>query len=472
LLERLEAVEISLSQCKKIIDFRIDANTYKKDYLLTEKLLTEIECNNVENLSLSVQNFGAYSLCSYINFTEEGIPFLMTENIRHNYIDWNIRKYVDIESHKMLYKSHCTKGQVLVTMAGEYLGRAAVYNKDFICSSNQAIAKITLKDNINPYTVSTFLNSKHGQNQINRFRTITGQPNINMSQIKNLMLPTFSEEYDKGIEDIMQTSESLKEASLIMYSQAEEILLNEIGLLNFRTKEEPINVKNFAESFGVSGRLDAEYYQKKYEEYENSIIKNKSGFTYIKNEFEHITTNSKKDKLEYNYIEIGDVNVGDGSCKSNLIEVEALPANAKTLVEKGDILISNVRPYRGAITLIDFQQENLIVSGAFTVLREKSNSKFSNEVLKVLLRTPIYKDWLLKFNVGTSYPVIKDVDVLELPIPFISILNQKIITEKIQESQKLKKQSEKLLEIAKRSVEIAIEENEVKALKYIKQNMI
>lgn len=44
---------------------------------------------------------------------------------------------------------------------------------------------------------------------------------------------------------------------------------------------------------------------------------------------------------------------------------------------------------------------NFSVSGAFTVLREKADSKFSKETLKVLLRTQMYWEWLLKFNIGT-----------------------------------------------------------------------
>ncbi len=478
LLERLEAVEINLTECKNVIDFRIDANTYKKDYLLTEKLLLKLNCKSIESISKSVQNFGAYSLCNFINFQDSGIPFLMTENIRHNYIEWNIQKYVDDESHKMLYKSHCSKGQVLVTMAGEYLGRVAVYDKDSICSSNQAIAKITLNKGFNNYIISTFLNSKHGQNQINRYRTITGQPNINMSLIKSLIIPTFRENFESSIEKIVKLSQEKREDSKSTYSQAETILLEELGLdattspvrvLN-PDRADNINIKSFNDSFGASGRLDAEYYQPKYENFEELVKKNIKGFTYIKSEFEHVKTNSKKEEFGYNYIEIGDVNVSDGSCKCNYVETVNLPANAKTLVKKGDILISNVRPYRGAVSIIDFEIENLIVSGAFTVLREKENSKFSNEVLKVLLRTSIYKEWLLKFNVGTSYPVIKDDDVLQLPIPIISIETQKIITQKIQESQKLKKQSEHLLEVAKRAVEIAIEENEEVAMEFIKAN--
>jgi len=163
------------------------------------------------------------------------------------------------------------------------------------------------------------------------------------------------------------------------------------------------------------------------------------------------------------------VNVSDSSCKSNFVKTKDLPANAKTLVKKGDILISKVRPYRGAVTLINFDQKDLIVSGAFTVLREKETSIFSNEVLKVLLRTKEYKEWLLKFNVGTSYPVIKDIDVLNLSIPKISNKVQETITDKIQLSSNLKKQSEYLLEVAKRAVEIAIEENEDIALEFVKK---
>ena len=157
-MDGLEAMEINLSVCKEIIDFRIDASTYTKEYVRTDKLLKKLQAKTINDNMTDIQNFGAYSLCSYINFVDDGIPFLMTQNVRHNYIDWNNIRYVDEASHKMLYKSHCSENQVLVTMAGEYLGRVAVYNKDFICSSNQAIAKVTLKDGISPYYFSTYLN--------------------------------------------------------------------------------------------------------------------------------------------------------------------------------------------------------------------------------------------------------------------------------------------------------------------------
>ena len=85
MLEGLDAVEIALSTCREIIDFRIDANTYKKEYLESAELLKKMKTQSVGEISNSIQNFGAYSLCNFINFQDEGIPFLMTKNVREKF---------------------------------------------------------------------------------------------------------------------------------------------------------------------------------------------------------------------------------------------------------------------------------------------------------------------------------------------------------------------------------------------------
>ncbi len=454
--------------CIKVIDFRIDANTYRKDYIETEKLLELKKTLTIEQLSSSVQNFGAYSLCNLINFFDSGIPFLMTENIRHNYIDWSIHKYVDSISHELLYKSHCHRNQLLVTMAGEYLGRVAVYDKDEVCSSNQAIAKVTLKPGISPYIVSTFLNSKHGQNQINRLKTITGQPNINMSLIKSLSCPVFSEDFQLKIEQTIISSHKKQEDSKQLYKEAEELLLSELGLLDFIPNDDNIAIKSFSNSFSISGRLDSEYYQPKYDDIEQRIYS--KPHTFIDKEFSQITTSFNKTKDGYNYIEIGDVNVSDGVHSYNYVVTEELPANAKIKVANGDLIVSTVRPYRGAVSIINTDDTDLVVSGAFTVLRAKPENNYRIQVLQVLLRTQVYKDFMLKYNVGSSYPVIKDENIMNLPIPLLCDKVQEFIEAKIKESFVLKEQSKQLLELAKRAVEVAIEDSEDSAFKLIGDN--
>ncbi len=115
---------------------------------------------------------------------------------------------------------------------------------------------------------------------------------------------------------------------------------------------------------------------------------------------------------KHNYLEIGDIDVGNGSSTSHVVAEEELPANAKIMAKAGDIVVSTVRPYRGAVSVL--RENELLVSGAFTVLRQKGS--YPPQTLQALFRTDLYKEWLLKYNVGTSYPVIKDDDVLDIPM--------------------------------------------------------
>lgn len=463
MLERLEISIINSSVCENIVDFRIDADTYKKKYLREEAILKGLKSKPIEKVITSIQNFGAYSLCNEINFVEDGIPFLMTQNVRDNYISWDNIRYVDKRSHEMLHKSHCKKGQVLITMAGEYLGKAAVYDKDFISSSNQAVAKLTLKDDYSPYYVSTFINCKYGQNQISRFRTRTGQPNINMGLIKSLLIPYMNKDFSIKIEHLVLEAQKILLQANKKYEDATNLVEKELELDKLKIEDENMTVKSFSESFQSTGRLDAEYYQLKYDAYEKHIKEYINGYTTPKDCFNLVETKCPKVLKEYPYVEIGDIDIGTGNAVFNMVETENLPANAKIMTRKGDLLVSTVRPYRGAVAVLN--EDNLLVSGAFTVLRKKST--YPAQTLQVLLRIKMYKDWLLKFNVGTSYPVIKDDDVLNIPIPNFDDDVHLKIEKYVNESQTTRNRSLELLSIAKKAVEIAIENSEEEALKWL-----
>ena len=90
-------------------------------------------------------------------------------------------------------------------------------------------------------------------------------------------------------------------------------------------------------------------------------------------------------------------------------------------------------------------------------------------MLQALLRTSTYRDWLLRFNVGTSYPVIKDEDVLNMPIPILGDDIKQDVVAKVNESASLRRQSKQLLEYAKQAVEMAIEQGEDAALVWLKE---
>ena len=464
-MDGLEAIEINISICKKIIDFRIDASTYKKDYVRTDKILKGMNPSTIEKEMKSIQNFGAYSLCNDIVFVDEGIPFLMTQNVRYNYINWNHVRCIDGASHKMLYKSHCKKNQVLVTMAGEYLGRVAVYDKDFICSSNQAIAKITLKDGVSPYYVSTFLNSRYGQNQINRFKTITGQPNINMALIKSLMVPIMSDKICDAITEIVVAANEKFDKSRRLIEKAEIFLSEDIGINTYVESKEKFSIKKFS-CVNLSGRFDAEYYQDKYDDY-NRILKGYSnGYGLIKDICIIKDKNYiPEDKEEYSYIELANVGQeGDISDCDKLLGVE-LPTRARRIVATDDVIISSVEGSLSKCALVTEEYNGFICTNGFYVLK---SSVINPETLLMLFKSKFIQELMKKGCSGTILSAIGKEELEEIPLPIINDNIQEKVKEMVSDSNLARKQGEKLLKKAIILMEIAIEQGEEKALSMYK----
>lgn len=393
-------------------------------------------------------------------------------NVLSGILSDNNVEYISEQHHKKLRKSALAPRDVLISCVGANIGYAAIVPDDIGIANivrNVALIRSNSCEFANEYLHAYFCSS-YGKNLYIRMNTGNAQPLVSLDYIKTLPVYKPSIDFQNKIKNLVNFSLNALRKSKNTYVSAEMVLLNTLGMGDFSPSADAINVKSFKDSFAATGRLDAEYYQPKYEDYEQTVINHSAGFTTIAAEFDLVKETSQREKSAYNYIEISDVSIGDGAANFNRLDIGELPANAKKEVRRGDLLISKVRPNRGAVAIIDFDDTDLIVSGAFTVLRARTDSIFSNETLKVLLRTPMYRDWMLKFNIGTQYPVIRDEDILNLPIPFIDEKTQEKVATLVKESFSLKLESERLLQFAKRAVEIAIEQNENTGMAYIKAN--
>jgi type I restriction enzyme S subunit len=365
-------------------------------------------------------------------------------------------------------RSHLRKGDILMSIVGAIIGNISVVstNNKATCSCKLAILR---PKEIEPLFFATYLKSSVGQNQIQKFRRGGGQTGLILEDFNQFLIPKFTTSFQSSIAGCVSNAHQSIAQSEAKYNAAETLLLEALGLTNLTPSIEAVNIKSFKDSFSTTGRLDAEYYQPKYEEFEKLVLSNPTGYLIIADEFDLVKTATLENFEVFDYIEISDVNVGDGSALPNKVLIDDLPANAKIEAKRGDLIVSKVRPNRGAVSIIDCDDSRLVVSGAFTVLREKPNATLKKETLKVLLRLNLYREWLLKFNVGTQYPVIRDEDILGLPVPRIDAAKQEKLATQIQESFKLKAESERLLEVAKRAVEIAIEQDEQAGLEYIER---
>lgn len=145
-----------------------------------------------------------------------------------------------------------------------------------------------------------------------------------------------------------------------------------------------------------------------------------------------------------------------------------MPSRARRLVKSGDIIVSSIEGSLKSCAIINENYNHAICSTGFYVL----SSKFINpETLLLLFKSePI--QLILKQNCsGTILTSLNKMDFLNIELPIIDIKIQNNIKELILETNLLKQNSEKLLNLAKQAVEMAIEKTEITAIEWLKENI-
>jgi len=165
------------------------------------------------------------------------------------------------------------------------------------------------------------------------------------------------------------------------------------------------------------------------------------------------------DNFILKYIDIGNVNSNGQIEALQEMLFKNAPSRARRIVRNGDVIISTVRTYLKAITLIESEDKNLIASTGFAVLRAKSN--IIPEFLNNVLRTSYFINSVTSNSYGVSYPAITATSLARLKISIPpTIEEQTRIVEHI-------KTETKTLDIA-----ISKAEREIELIKEYREAMI
>jgi hypothetical protein len=268
---------------------RFDAEYYQPVYLEARNKILNIPFKTISAMSESVISFGAYSLCNYIIWRETGIPYLKAENIKEGYIDFDETMFIDEKVHHILNKSQVKEGQVLFSMSGT-IGNVAVAHKiPLVLNSNQDIAKITLKKGYSPYYIAAFLNSKYGRLQTQREIVGSVQQHVFLWQTKKLKIPTIAKRVVLEVEKLFKQGLDELTVSKSLYTQAGNLLLQELGLNEFNIKHKLSYSTSLSKTVNVH-RIDAEYFQPAYDKLEEYLINNFSAKPIKKTSFIAVTT--------------------------------------------------------------------------------------------------------------------------------------------------------------------------------------
>jgi hypothetical protein len=272
------------------------------------------------------------------------------------------------------------------------------------------------------------------------------------------------------IADCFLFHEELKRKSENLFNDAENLVLEELGLSNWQPKHCLSFVKNYSEA-DKAGRIDAEYFQPKYDEIVKAIKDYSGGWDSLGNlasmkKCVEVGSEAYIDEGSIPFIRVSNLSPFELT-EEKYISNELYAELSQHQPQQGEILFSkDATP--GIAYHLKEKPKKMIPSGG--ILRLKLKTKRVNEdYLTLVLNSMIVQEQINRDVGGSVILHWRPEQVRETLIPILSEDKQSQIQQKVTESFNLRKQSKHLLECAKRAVEISIEQNEDAASKWLKE---
>lgn len=441
---------------------RWDSEYYLKYYLNLINVINHQECITLDSICNFIKK-GIFDL-SPDNYCNAGIPFIRTSEIKNPIIDFSSTVYINEQTHNENISTELFPNDIVFTKIGAYIGDVSllpcIYHK---YNFSQNVAGASVIDKRNSAYILCFFLSKYGKFQIRRSMMLSGQGKLELNDIRHYLIPVSSIEFKSLISDCIKKANELRSNSVFLYNEANLYLCNLLGLNITKFSTSNFANKKYS-SFIKSGRLDAEYYLPKYDELFDKLAKHK---TKRLSEIISIEKSIEPGSDVYEEVGIPFIRV------ANLTKFGFTDTDVYLPIDE---YVDIVRPKKNTILLskdgsvgIAYKVEediDVITSSAILHLTLKDYSVMP-DYLTLVLNSIVVQMQAERDAGGSVIQHWKPSEIEKVVIPILDNGVQEQITEMVQESFALRKESKRLLELAKTAVEIAIEQGEEKAMNFL-----
>ncbi len=389
-------------------------------------------------------------------FCQEGIPYYRGQDIHNFFIERTNPICIPdvIYKQSTMQRSHLRKGDVLLSIVGT-IGEVSILNNCNPATCSCKLAILRPNNDMTSEIIALFLKTKYGQNQIKKYVRGAVQMGFILDDVDQILIPQFKRDLQNHITTLVSSAYDALSTSESLLKRAELELLRNIGFEGCHPEQKSYNIKQLKESFLATGRLDAEYYSKKYASYSDLIKSYKNGYGTLPQvcNLENQNYSPVRDKV-YKYIELSNIGtLGDIKGFSQIIGAE-LPSRARRIVHTGDVIISSIEGSLQSIALVDEDNDSALCSTGFYVIKPK---QINSETLLVLFKSELMQNLLKQQCSGTILTSINYDDLRNIIVPIIDESVQKNIADYVQKSVSLRQKAKQLLEDAKTLVEQEIE---------------
>lgn len=453
------------------VEGRIDPHFYRPELIKTYKKLYagKHEIKQVKDFSKVICGpFG--SSIKVKDYKGSGVPLVRIANINENQELTQENTIFITEELAQKLKSYKVKKDDLIISQRGTLGLIVKITDFFdggIISAN-FIAIKNLKG-ILPDYLKVFLSSQYGQMQLVRRTSGQVQTKITTDDIKSLIIPLPPLETQNKIIQLMDAAYSSKKSKEFeaqkLLDSINDYVLDELGIKLPELKDKMTYVVYADDVKGK--RIDAYYYQPKFEEVEKAI---KNGKFEVKELKEFITKIHYGASVKNEYVDKGIPLLRIMNLKPNkfdLRDIVKLPESMKkdlgnAFVKEGDLLISRSGTV-GIVSVVPKEADGFAF-GSF-MIKFCLNDKVNKNYISAWLNTKLQKLLTEREKIGAIQGNITIGTIENLKIPLPPLPNQNKIADEVkarmQKAEQLQKEAKEELEKAKAEVEKIILGSEI-----------
>lgn len=467
-MDGLECSVINRSELERTL--RIDSEFYSKSAIKVSDMLQSRSHDLLTTfVNVSDGNHMGISDC----FIDEGVPYYRGQDAGAFFIENSTPICINEKTFELpvMKRSHLKKGDVILSIVGTIGSLSLVYSdKSATCSCKLAILRP--KEGKSAELLATFLRGKYGQAQITRFTRGAVQKGLILEDMDQLVVPTFGDGIVEAIKNAVQSAYQIQEKANIHYREAQRTLMNSVG--SILVPAESVSVRNISTSFYTTGRLDAEYYQPKYDILFDELKKfsckrlgGPNGIVNIKKSIEPGSEAYTEDGIPF--VRVSDISKFGISEPDIKLRSDIIP-NPEVLFPPKDTILLSKDGSVGIAYKVEATMP-IITSGALLHLKVRDKTEVLPDYLTLVLNSPVVQLQAERDSNGAIIRHWKPSEIENVIIPILDMDTQKEIAAKVQEAFTLRKQSKQLLEYAKQAVEMAIEQGEDVALAWLKDKI-
>ncbi len=469
-MDGLECSEVPFSKIN--LGDRMDSDFFTKSYLNIEERMGNVFSKKIGDLA-EVTASAFYPAATQL-YAIGDTPFARCVDCIHYPV---ITVGQDKRFEKIPYEfaagnkgiSVLTKGDLIITKVGTPCYASIINDYERIALSRTVLGLTNFRG-VNPYYLMIFLRCKYGFQQLYRQRELTIQYQLTLPRVKDVDVFLPGKEFQEKIQDICNLYTDMQAESDGLYTKAEHMLLSALNFDKTAFSKANTVSKNFSQTFGRTGRLDAEYYQPKYDDL-TALLNNfptKPLGAIVK------ITKSIEPGSEYYgtegipFIRVSDVSTMGINTPTIRIPKTTVPSIETLYPQKDTILFSK----DGSVGIAYKIEESMkaVTSGALLHLRVRDNGKILPDYLMLVLNSDIVQLQAEKDASGAIIQHWKPGDIEKVTIPILPYEMQKKIAESVQASFFLRRKAEAMIKLAVRAVEIAIEDGETAAVVWLNRS--